>query len=206
MLNKKPIHSRIKAQSTREWAYEYETGKPVWPKAWGGEAEPGYITTPDDFESGWRAGCLDSKEQKIFNPKETMMNEINPKFAPSYGADPSQLFECIGYTTRKDKHGNGRLVLEFIGLETGEEVYAYFNIEITHQRGANKGLHFKTGRNAQFWPKPHSKFWKLWVQLFAEPERWSTVYSQMNKMKSCRFSGKVLTKPTYREIVELKKA
>lgn len=41
--------SRVKAQTTREWAYEYSQGEKVWPAVWGDPPE-GYISVPDDFD------------------------------------------------------------------------------------------------------------------------------------------------------------
>ena len=41
--------SRVKAQTTREWAYEFSQGGKVWPATWGDPPE-GYILVPDDFD------------------------------------------------------------------------------------------------------------------------------------------------------------
>ena len=41
--------NRVKAQTTREWAYEYSQDQKVWPAAWG-DPPKGYIAVPDDFD------------------------------------------------------------------------------------------------------------------------------------------------------------
>ena len=50
----KPREGRVQAQTLREWAYEYDQGEPVWPAAWG-DCQEGYITTPDDFDPGFKS-------------------------------------------------------------------------------------------------------------------------------------------------------
>jgi uncharacterized membrane protein YkvA (DUF1232 family) len=65
MPAKRDKHSRVVAQTVREWVYEYEIGSPVWPLAWGAIAEEGYVITPLDF---------DPSSKDI--PEQTMKNRI----------------------------------------------------------------------------------------------------------------------------------
>jgi uncharacterized C2H2 Zn-finger protein len=144
--------------------------------------------------------------QQLTERLQRRLKEIKPILLADLKAESSDLFQYIGYRTRKDQRGHGRLEIEFVSRRTDETVKAYFNIEITYQRGVNKGHDYRTGRNGRFWPKPYSKFSKFWEQTFGTPERWSTVYRQMSKMKSFCFTGNVQAMPTYRQIVDLKKA
>lgn len=41
--------SRVEAQTTREWVYEYSQENKVWPAIWGDPPE-GYTSVPDDFD------------------------------------------------------------------------------------------------------------------------------------------------------------
>ena len=52
--------SRVKAQTTREWVYEYSQGEKVWPAVWGNPPE-GYISVPDDFDPKF----IDAKKPKV---------------------------------------------------------------------------------------------------------------------------------------------
>ena len=45
---------RVKAQTTREWAYGYSNGKNVWPAIWGDPPE-GYISVPVDYDPKFKA-------------------------------------------------------------------------------------------------------------------------------------------------------
>ena len=46
--------SRVNAQTTREWAYEYSHGENVLPAIWGDPPE-GYISVPVDFDPEFKA-------------------------------------------------------------------------------------------------------------------------------------------------------
>ncbi len=54
MSSKRVKYDRVAAQTAREWGYEYETGKPVWPLAWGAVVGEGYLITPHDFDPGYK--------------------------------------------------------------------------------------------------------------------------------------------------------
>ncbi len=146
------------------------------------------------------------ENQKLTEPLERRLKEIKQILVADLKAESANIYQYIGYRTRKDQRGKGRLEIELVSLGTGEAVKAYFNIEITYQRGGSKGKYYQTGRNGRFWPKPYSKFSKFWEQTFGVPDRWSTVYRQMSKMKSLYFIGNLQTMPTYRQIVDLRKS
>lgn len=114
------------------------------------------------------------------------------------------LYRFIGYSTRKDMRGKGRLVMEFLSEDTGELILAYFNANITYQRGAKKGEYFKTGNNGRFWVSPNAKFGKLWDQALGQPDRWSTLYRQMSHLKPLYFSGQIEVKENYQELINIK--
>ncbi len=113
------------------------------------------------------------------------------------------LYRFQGYSTRKDKHGKGRLVLELVSNDTGEITMSYFNVNITYQRGPNKGKYFKTGRNGRFWVYAGSKFALFWLATFGKTDKWSRVYRQLNRLKAIRFSGVIKISPTCHQITDL---
>ena len=112
-------------------------------------------------------------------------------------------YELIGYSTRKDSKGSGRLVLELADVGTGEVVLAFFNVNIKYQRGSRKGDYFRTGENGRFWLHPKSKFTKLWIKAIGLPDKLSTVYRQMGRLKQLHFTGKLDIKPTYRQLINV---
>ena len=114
------------------------------------------------------------------------------------------LYRFLSYSTRKDKHGNGRLVMELISDDTGEVIQVYFNVNITYQRGAKKGKYFKTGLNGRFWVLPRSKFATFWIQAIGQPDRWSTLYRQMSHLKPLYFSGELKSATTYQQLINIK--
>jgi len=114
------------------------------------------------------------------------------------------IYHYQGYSTRKDKHGKGRLVIEFISVDTGELLAAYFNVNITQQRGPKKGQDFRTGRNGRFWFFPGSKFALFWIQALGQPDRRSTVYRQMSHLKPLYFSGEIKSSTSYQQLINIK--
>jgi hypothetical protein len=113
------------------------------------------------------------------------------------------VYEFIGYSTRKDSKGSGRLVLELANVETGEVVSAFFNANIQYQRTELKGDYFPTGENGRFWLHPRSKFTKLWIEAVGSPDKLSTVYRQMSRLKQLHFTGKLDIKPTYKQLLNI---
>ena len=100
---------------------------------------------------------------------------IKPKLVEALEQEIT-LYQFRGYLTRKDKRGQGRLVLELVSNDTGEILSCYFNVNITHQRGPNKGKYFKTGRKGQFWVYPGSNFALFWLETFGNTDKWSRIY------------------------------
>lgn len=85
----------------------------------------------------------------------------------------------------------GRLVLELIDSATGEEVDAFFNVDIKRLR--SKG-NYPTGERGQFFPRRRCKFRKLWnCSVGQEPLRWSRVHKEMHKLKDIEFTGTLVT-------------
>lgn len=139
---------------------------------------------------------------------ETRLQEIKPLLLEDLIAEQDSnngLYRFVSYSTRKDMRGKGRLVMELISNDTGELTLAYFNVNITYQRGTNKGGYFKTGRNGRFWVFPGSKFATFWIQTMGQPEKWSTLYRQMGHLKLQYFSGEIKNSATYKQLINIKK-
>ena len=140
---------------------------------------------------------------------EMRLNEIKPLLIADITAEQDTkngTYSFISYMTRKDSRGKGRLVLDLRCNDTGEVVHAYFNVEIKSQRKGNvkKGDYFKTGDKCQFWILPRCKFAIFWLQLFGQPERWSTVYKKMNYLKQFDYTGKLKIAKTYTELTDIR--
>ncbi|MCP3703822.1 MAG: hypothetical protein GY954_12950, partial [Alteromonas sp.] len=82
-------------------------------------------------------------EGKELDPNvKSRLTEIKPLLIAGLKAEQrlqGGSYRFTDYMTRKDERGNGRLVIEFANNDTGEIIQAYFNVNITYQRGANKG-------------------------------------------------------------------
>ena len=116
----------------------------------------------------------------------------------------TSLYQFRGYLTRRDQRGKGRLVLELVSNDTGELIVCYFNVNITYQRGPNKGEYFKTGRNGRFWVYPGSNFALFWLETFGKTDKWSRLYRQLNRLKAIQFSGTIKTSSTCTQITDLR--
>ena len=99
------------------------------------------------------------------------------------------------YRTAK-KYGKGTVILSFIDENTGEEVVAFFNVDVYRQRGPMKGSPYRVGKNGQFLPPARGKFRKFCKYVLGiEPSRWSQVHKILNKaFKGRRFTGEIKTK------------
>ena len=93
---------------------------------------------------------------------------------------------------------NGSLVIAFIDMETGQEVDAFFNVDIKRKRGTHKGKNYRCGEGGQFLPKSRSKFRKFWMTVVGqEPRRWASVHKEMrSKLREFTFTGKISTSYT----------
>ena len=123
---------------------------------------------------------------------------------PTEAPSMPNLYRYTDYSTRRDERAKGRLMLNLANVQTGEIFTAFFNCNITYQRGAERGKYFITGRSGRFWLLPGSKFAHLWRQAVGEPERWSTIYRQMKHLKSVAFGGQVNHGKSYKENINLK--
>ena len=86
---------------------------------------------------------------------------------------------------------SGSVILCFVEVATGEEYDAFFNVDLTRQRGSRKGEPKKIGVGGQFLPPNRGKFRKWWVRTVgAEPKRWSTVHKELKpRLKGLKFTG-----------------
>lgn len=148
-------------------------------------------------------------EGQDLTPKlETRLQEIRPILVENLIAEQDSndgLYRFLSYMTRKDKLGKGRLVIEFINDGTGEIIQAFFNVNITFQRGVKKGDYFKSGNKGRFWIFPRSKFANFWIQAMGQPDKWSTLYRKMSHLKPLYFTGDIKTSATYQQLINIKK-
>ncbi len=162
-------------------------------------------TTQQDME-----GRRNSRPAPVANQSnEEWLNDYEghaatPRYSPPVKPLHTPQYSFLGYLTRKDKLGKGRLVLELVSSDTGEIVNVYFNVNITYQRGKNKGHYFRTGDRGRFWVLPRSKFAKFWIAAFGKPPRFSTLYRQMGQLKNLSFTGVLDSKPTYKQLLDIK--
>jgi len=94
---------------------------------------------------------------------------------------------------------NSRLVMTLTDTETGQEVVAFFNVDIKRRYGKYKGTSYRTGVGGQFNVTPRHKFYKFWMDVVGEePLRWCRVHKELkSKLKNLKFTGEVST--GYRE-------
>ncbi len=163
-------------------------------------------TTQQDME-----GRRNSRLDPVANQSnEEWLNDYEghaatPRYSPPVKQLHTPLYSFLSYSTRKDKLGKGRLVLELVNDDTGEIVDVYFNVNIQYQRGNKKGQYFRTGDSGRFWVLPKSKFAKFWIEAIGMPERFSILYRQMGRLKPLSFTGKLDFKPTYKQLLDIKK-
>ena len=86
---------------------------------------------------------------------------------------------------------SGSVILSFTDIATGEEHVAFFNADLTWQRGSRKGTQKPTGLGAPFYPPERGSFRKWWLRtLKREPQRWSTVHKELKScLKGLQFTG-----------------
>ena len=86
---------------------------------------------------------------------------------------------------------SGSVILSFTDIATGEEHVAFFNADLTWQRGSRKGTQKPTGLGAPFYPPERGKFRKWWLTILKrEPQRWSTVHKELKScLKGLQFTG-----------------
>ncbi len=138
-------------------------------------------------------------EDRLIHLKPLLIQDLKDE-----QASRRDLYRFLDYSTRKDKRGKGRLVMELISDDTGEVIQGYFNVNITYQRGEKKGEYFKTGRNGRFWVFTGSKFADFWIQSVGQPEKWSTLYRQLKRLKPSYFSGEIKRSESYQQLINIK--
>lgn len=87
---------------------------------------------------------------------------------------------------------SGVVVLSF--LDDQETEYdAFFNADLCHQRGPNRGKMRRTGTGGQFLPPRRGTFRKWFRKVTgSDPVRWSTVHKELRaRLKNLRFTGDV---------------
>ena len=144
--------------------------------------------------------------QELTPNLKTRLQQIKPTLVQELQDQQKSIYRYTGYSTRSDKRGSGRLVLDFLDTDTGELIPAFFNVNIAYQRGPKKGQNFKVGRNGRFWVLPGCKFARMWNKTIGQPDKCSTLYRQMGYLKPIRFTGEVRVSETYEQITNLKKA
>ena len=104
----------------------------------------------------------------------------------------------------------GSVVLSF--LLGSQEFDAFFNCDITRQRGPKKGQCYETGFGGQFLPPKRGKFCAFWMETVgSRPPRWAAVHKALRpRLKGMQFEGEtVLAKKkdgqTYSKLLSVKR-
>ena len=94
-------------------------------------------------------------------------------------------------TSKNPSYKTGTLTLVFINVETGQEVVAFFNVDVTHQKKPNRGKNKTLGRGCEFLPAKGSNFRKFWLIVTGiELSRWAAVHKKLkSKFKGLKFTG-----------------
>jgi hypothetical protein len=106
-------------------------------------------------------------------------------------------------------HNQSGITLHFYQLDTGVHFYTIFNVNLTKQRGPNKGALLP---KKKFWITRKFKFYNFWhnvCELPAPSRGLSSFHDCMGKMKSLTFqaesdNGEKLNKNTFKTITSYK--
>jgi len=92
---------------------------------------------------------------------------------------------------RTANYKTGCVVLSFIDLVTNQEYVAFFNCNLTRQRGSKKGEKYRVGRGGQFLPPKQGKFRAFFLEANGRPpRRWAAVYKELKaRFKDLIFTG-----------------
>jgi len=106
--------------------------------------------------------------------------------------------QIISHILRYESHRtttSGRLVLVFIDIGTGQEVNAFYNVDIKRIYGKYKGTSYRTGLGGQFNVTPRYKFYKFWMNVVEKkPFRWCKVHKELkSKFGNLKFTGELST-------------
>lgn len=106
-------------------------------------------------------------------------------------SNPTLQYKYVGHRTSY----LGRVILVFECLETGKEVYSFFNVDIEgkHKRGEKKNKRVRTGDHGEFYPKKRSNFRKFWMNTIGrEPRSWSRAHLELHaRLKNLTFKGEI---------------
>lgn len=101
----------------------------------------------------------------------------------------------------------GRLILDFVNIETGKVAAMFFNVQVKSQRTGKK---YPARTGGQFTCKGRTKFKQFWMTIFKKPPfRWCRAHHGLSKMKGMEFTGVAILKRkkdgtgSYWEIKEL---
>ena len=134
-------------------------------------ANRAYHQTPEEWLQEYKTGV-------VVEPTENVHRPVN-------------VLELVFDHHRTARTKSGSVILCFVEVATGEEYVAFFNADLTRQRGSRKGQLKKIGVGGQFLPPKRGKFRKWWVRTVgAEPKRWSTVHKEFKpRLKWLKLTG-----------------
>lgn len=153
----------------------------------------------DEWLSAFEGTPFIEQSEAVITPATFDNNDVNPDIE-------NVIYQYHGYSTRKDKRGVGRLVIEFTDQYTGEIIPSYFNVNIKYLRGDKKGQYFKTGNKGRFLVLPKSKFAAFWIRSFGQPDRLSKLYRKMNHLREYGFTGVIVKTETYTHLIDVRRA
>jgi len=128
------------------------------------------------------------------SPKPNGKSEPTPTAKTLTGA-----FRYLEHRTTKQ----GRLVLDFVHVETGQTVSRFFNVDIQNPRTKKK---YRVGYGGQFTTRPGHYFRKFWNGIFEqEPRRWCRAHTELHKLKNIDFYGIATQASSYWKLENIKK-
>ena len=95
---------------------------------------------------------------------------------------------------RTTNYKTGSVALSFTNLVTNQECVAFFNYDLTRQRGSKKGEKYRVGRGGQFLPPKQGKFRAFFLEANGKPpRRWAAVYKELKaRFKDLVFTGEII--------------
>ena len=95
---------------------------------------------------------------------------------------------------RTTNYKTGSVALSFTNLVTNQECVAFFNCDLTRQRGSKKGEKYRVGRGGQFLPPKQGKFRAFFLEANGKPpRRWAAVYKELKaRFKDLVFTGEII--------------
>ena len=95
---------------------------------------------------------------------------------------------------RTTNYKTGCVALSFTNLVTNQECVAFFNCDLTRQRGPKKGENYRVGRGGQFLPPKRGKFRAFFLEANGKPpRRWAAVHKELKaRFKDLTFTGEMI--------------